>query len=193
MTKLSDLKRPRFHKPSAYHEAGHAVVAVALGIAVESISVHPDKSRGTLEWYSSAPTNLECGENPYGDEGVIILLAGAAAQKKHAPSSMRWYTAIGDYDKVQTLVFHGVKAEHEGYAVFKKRWDWLVAETTKITEANWHVIDAVARRLLIVGEITGNEVKTIFRQSKGIRQRLSKDPRRYERFHAASDARKSYL
>lgn len=183
--------RPRLHKPSAYHEAGHAVVAVALGIAVESISVHPDKSRGTLEWYSSARTNLECGENPYGDEGVVILLAGGAAQKRHAPSSMRRYTALGDYKKARSLVFCGVDAEHEAYGMFMKRWNWLVAESSNMVEANWHVIDAVAKRLLVVGEMTGNELTRIFREFKGIRQPLSKDPQRFEAFHPAAYARKS--
>lgn len=167
------------------------MVAVALGIAVESISVHPDKSTGTLEWYSSARTNLEYGENPYGDEGVVILLAGGAAQKRHAPSSMRRYTALGDYKKAQSLVFCGVNAEHEAYGLFMKRWNWLVAEASSMVEANWYAIDAVAKRLLVVGDITGNEVTRIFREFKGVRRRLSKDPQRYEALRPASVARKS--
>ena len=44
--------------------------------------------------------------------------------------------------------------------------------------ANWHVIDAVAKRLSAVGEISGEELKEIFRQFKGTWKRLSKDPRR---------------
>ena len=186
MTKLSDPKRPRFRRSSAYHEAGHAVVAVVLGVGVESVSLYPDKSRGTLEWYSVARTNLTVGKSLYDDEGVIIILAGAAAQKKHAPSSIRRHAATGDYEKARSLVFFGAKPDHEAYMLFQKRWDWLVAEASKMIEANWHVIDAVARRLFAVGEISGVEVKKIFRQFKGTRKRLSKDPRRYERFHAAS-------
>jgi ATP-dependent Zn protease len=69
-------KRPQFRRSKAYHEAGHAVAAVALSIRVESISLHPDKSRGTLDWYSGARTTIRQGENMYGDEGVMILLAG---------------------------------------------------------------------------------------------------------------------
>ena len=145
---LSSRKRPRFSRSAAYHEAGHTVVAIALGVGVESVSLHPDKSRGTLEWYSGARTNMRKGENRYGDECIIVYLAGAAAQKKHAPSSMRRYTAIGDYNEAKELVFFGVSAEHEAYGLFQQRWDWLVAEASKAVEANWHVISAVARRLL---------------------------------------------
>ena len=190
MTKLSDPKRPRFRRSAAYHEAGHAVVAVALGVGVESVSLHPDESRGTLEWYSGARVHLKEGQRRYEDEDVTIILAGAAAQKKHAPSSMRRYSAMGDYEKARSLVFFGAKPDDKLYILFQQRWDWLVAEASKAIEANWHVIDVVARRLFAVGEISGVEVKKIFRQFKGTRKRLSKDPQRYERFHAASAARK---
>ena len=54
------------------------------------------------------------------------------------------------------------------------------------------VIDAVAKRLLVVGDITGNELTRIFRDFKGIRQPLSKNPQRFEALHPASVSRKSY-
>jgi Peptidase M50B-like len=98
-------KRPQFRRSAAYHETGHAVAAVALGIRVDSVSLHADKSGGTLEWYSGARTTIRQGEKLYGDEGVIIFLAGAAAQKKHAPSSMRRFSAMGDYETAESLVF----------------------------------------------------------------------------------------
>jgi len=144
-------KRPQFRARAAYHEAGHAVAAVALSIQVESISLHPDKRRGTREWYSEARTTFKQGENMYGDEAVMILLAGAAAQRRHAPFSR--FTAMGDYEKAEALVFYGVKAEAAALALFQKRWDWLAAETSKLIEANWSVIDAVARHLLAEGRL----------------------------------------
>lgn len=153
----------KFRRSYAYHEVGHAVAAVALGLRVESVSLHPDKSRRGPDWYSAARTTIRQGENMYGDEGVIVLLAGAAAQKKHAPSSMRRDTATGDREKAESLVFYEVEVEAAVYnALFQKRWDWLLAETSKLIEANWHVIDAVATRLLAAGEISGSEVKKSF-------------------------------
>lgn len=147
-----------------------------MGIRVDSVSLHPDKSRGTLDWYSAARTNIRQGENIYGDEGVIILLAGAAAQKKHAPSSMRMHTAVGDFGKADLLVFGHITVGQPVDVLQQKRWNWLGAVTSKLIEANWSVIDAVARRLFTVGEISGDEVKRVFRQFKGVRKRLPLGP-----------------
>jgi hypothetical protein len=60
---------------------------------------------------------------------------------------------MGDYEKAEALVFYGVKAEAAAHALFQKRWDWLAAETSKLIEANWSVIDAVARHLLAEGRL----------------------------------------
>jgi hypothetical protein len=43
-------------------------------------------------------------ENTYGDEDVIVLLAGAAVQKKHAPSSLRGFSATGDHELAESQV-----------------------------------------------------------------------------------------
>lgn len=180
-SKRGSAKRPRFRPSTAYHEAGHAVTAVAQGIRVSSVSLHPDPNRGTLEWYSFGRTTFEDGQNMYGDEGVIILLAGATAQKKHAPCSMRRFNAAGDHEKANSLVFGGVKQDDSVYALAQQRWDWYRRQTSKLIEANWHVIDAVAKRLLDVGEIGGAEVKKIFCQLKGVRRKPQIDPERFVR------------
>ena len=67
------------------------------------------------------------------------------------------------------------------YASAQQRWDWLQTQTSKLVEANWHVIGAVAKRLLDVGEASGAEVKKIFCQLKGVRRKPQVNPERFSR------------
>jgi len=42
----------------AYHESGHAVaVLLCGGLFIVSVSIRPDKTRGTGEWYSAGRTS----------------------------------------------------------------------------------------------------------------------------------------
>jgi hypothetical protein len=157
----------------AFHEAGHAVAAVAQRIGLESVSILPDKTRGTFEYYSGGRINVKPGEFDVGDRGVILLLSGIASQKKHAPTSVRRFSGLTDYEKAKQLVFGRTDPQRSDdplMVLLKNRWEWLVEETRQLIEANWLVVGVVADRLLETGELSGKEVETIFRRHRGIRR-----------------------
>jgi hypothetical protein len=149
-------KKAKFRKSTAYHEAGHAVAATVLELEVENVSIILDKARGTIDWESAGRVTIK--DFDYGDRGVIFLLAGVTAQKKHAPTSVRRFTAEGDFDKAKMLI--GIDAGLVD-AIFKKRWNWLQDQTDRLVATQWRMIEAVASCLMETGELTGTEVSAI--------------------------------
>ena len=95
---------------TAYHEAGHAVVSWALGFNVKTISI-----RKTQRWDGFAEfDNPLAGYDPNViltsrtrkllESAVMIRLAGAIAQRKHAPSSYKSRDADMDHDAALEFV-----------------------------------------------------------------------------------------
>jgi ATP-dependent Zn protease len=162
-------------KGTAYHEAGHAVAAISQRLRVKTISIIPDKSRGTLEWYSAGRVDLE--DVDYGDKGIIVLLAGLASQKKHVPTSIRRFSGVGDLEGAKSLACLGDGTEYSDQKIrtmLEQRWNRLQEETRNLVNANSAVIVAVAQRLLEVGEMKGTELLPIFRQNSGVRWNRSR-------------------
>lgn len=77
---------------SAYHEAGHAVVALNLGAAVRKLTIVP---RGD----ETGSTDYEI-PNGAPEDGCCILLAGFEAEKKWNPGAP---LHAGTVDKAQAL------------------------------------------------------------------------------------------
>lgn len=70
---------------TAYHEAGHAFVAVYLGAQVRSVTIEPDHDDGPdrfgdtqIEWDRSRLSDREFHEN-----SVLVALAGPVAEAIH--------------------------------------------------------------------------------------------------------------
>lgn len=74
------------HQTSAYHEAGHAFVAVLLGARVRSVTITPDRDDGPerfgdtqIEWDRAA-----FDEKTLRERIVLVSLAGPAAEMIHS-------------------------------------------------------------------------------------------------------------
>jgi hypothetical protein len=129
---------------SAYHEAGHATAARALGIAVESVSVIPDRSCERGDVYAAAKTVL-CEplriDKANVEASAIFLLAGEAAQKKFAARS-----TIREEDYAADRAWlNGLVSDSE--------LPRLVRETERLIEDHWPEIEALAQDLLQKGRI----------------------------------------
>lgn len=129
---------------SAFHESGHVVAACVLGIAVESVTVIPDRSCERGEVFAAAKTVL-CEplkiDKANVETAAIVLLAGEAAQKKYAARSIiREEDYAADRATLNRLVdASGVPR--------------LVETTEALVTNHWREIEALAGLLLERGRI----------------------------------------
>lgn len=162
----AEIKRVR-----AVHEAGHAVIARALGVEVEIATLEPDML--DQDFLAGVVTINASGVTHYDDLpaqqqqrafeiDAIISLAGPLAQKKCQPTNTRrdgWCTDIEDtwkYVFQAVLVEGGVEPEGlspsdinewqkvKGGDLLSK----LYKETAALVDEHWPAIQSVAEGLL---------------------------------------------
>ncbi|MGA2910696.1 MAG: hypothetical protein ABSE04_02795 [Candidatus Microgenomates bacterium] len=116
----------------AYHEAGHAVLAVILGMPVESVSMKDRVTKYKVEGKIR--------------DSILVSLAGAFAAQHIDKMGL---TAADDLYKAKRLLIEGENIES-----FEREAKRLVKKHKKI-------IHAVALELLSKNCLTGEEVKRI--------------------------------
>src|SRR5215813_5236706 len=84
---------------TAYHEAGHAVVALALGRPVHRVSILPDRERlGTCEFGKAVFRPSE----DWLEREILIAVAGLAAEARQT-GKYAWEGAARDYTYAEGL------------------------------------------------------------------------------------------
>jgi hypothetical protein len=141
----------------AYHEAGHAVVAQILGVTVFHATIRPRYN--DIGHVLHAPIGTMTIE-----DGVLITLAGPAAQRQYFPLSRTFaddlYDGMGQHDTAQARallrVLHG--SDHamadsitEAVARWRERADRHV-------DRHWLWIKAVAQALEERQRLSGDEI-----------------------------------
>lgn len=114
---------------TAYHEAGHAVIAYRFGHRFENLSIKPEKKRSGFFRPWKKTDNAE--------HEVLMLFAGDAAQKHFCPND-KSNPSISDYRRIWHLTD---SKRPEAYPE-------LMAKAKKLVVENWAQIQAVAEALL---------------------------------------------
>jgi ATP-dependent Zn protease len=84
---------------TAYHEAGHAVAAVALGVGAVYASIIPDPVQGTLghtkhrPWPGPPPDMDWDRVRRHAEPRIILALAGVVAEKRRHGRRHNWVGA----------------------------------------------------------------------------------------------------
>jgi hypothetical protein len=145
---------------TAWHEAGHAVVAVMLGGVVDSVSVElPDaESAGVTSvfWGNKSDARTQCIND------IHVALAGPIAEM----------IFVGDYDYLRIKQEHAVDWDVVAAAVARMKIDAVAAEKllTNIAtglyhrlrdEIVWSAVADVAERLELDGTIDGETVNDL--------------------------------
>jgi hypothetical protein len=159
---------PCREKSIAFHEAGHAVVARALGIGLIRVTIFPTAPNEVagcetepaelLAYDADMETMIAALEN-----SAKVSMAGPLAQLKHqrryrSDSLKHWQTDIANAlaDVVQIAYLHaGIDARSlidvdytPSKAVQEAIWTHLNGETRTLVDANWIAIARVAAALI---------------------------------------------
>lgn len=162
-------------RATAYHEAGHAVVAYRLGAEVRHVTIVPDHdSRGHF-----AHGDLFCALGRGSDRAnleraIKICLAGPLAQKRFRRRSYCRRNGRQDYDCATGLARYlaGSAGEREFLRYQERR-------THALVEHYWNEIELVARALLERDELSGTEVKNIIEEPERLKQEDRADRQRW--------------
>jgi ATP-dependent Zn protease len=157
-------------KQTAYHEAGHAVMAVWLRLRVLHVSIIPDEEEGSLGHTDQGkgakiePENRESStETRFQIERlVLVLLAGNAAERILANRKCS-AGSESDYSKASGLLSYLAPRDDEmrSYCV----WLGERAKTILLSDWNWYAVETLANELLKQKYIGAKMVRQIVHQA----------------------------
>jgi hypothetical protein len=156
---------------TAYHEAGHAVIAYVLGYRPQSVTIVPTVDTAghiintnplhgfQLEIDSSAEARLRI------ESLITICFAGPIAQKRYNPRSWRRAHGQWDYEKIAELGLRVCGSAEQASAFI--RWREIVA--CDMVRAHWPRIQLVAGQLLERENLSHTDLDAIIMPRAGVR------------------------
>jgi hypothetical protein len=175
---------------TAYHEAGHAVVAQELGLGVRSVSIVPDEETAGCCTHpkthkftrkvneAGGYEHLDGWTRRRAEGSIMILWAGTLAQQIYLDAHQEevnegfgvmeingetHITSHSDADQIidLTSALMPDPNEHGAYQ------EWLRIRTRNMLRHDlvWAAVEAVARELLAKDKLSGKEVSAIWRAS----------------------------
>ena len=142
---------------TAYHEAGHAVIALALGRAVQRVSILPGHAwLGRCEFQKGRVRPSE----DWLEREILISLAGAAAEARHT-GAYAWDGATADLRTVRRLAVQ--RASERQAERLERR---LLAKVEHLLDqaGHWRAVELIAVELLRCETISGRAVRHLFDQ-----------------------------
>ncbi|HEX4611022.1 MAG TPA: hypothetical protein VH092_22720 [Urbifossiella sp.] len=147
--------KPEYDPATAFHEAGHAVVALALGRPVHRVSVLPNRDRlGQCEFGKGVFRPSE----DWVEREVMISLGGLAAEARHT-GTYGWAEAERDLRYVRRLI---LQRGNERSAERVERRLLAKVENLLADEDHWRAVELIAAELLIHGVISGRSARHLY-------------------------------
>jgi ATP-dependent Zn protease len=150
---------PPCDEPTAYHEAGHAVVALILGRPVDEVSVLANRDFLGVCKFGKA------GVRPSEDwleREILIALGGIAAEARHT-GNYAWDAAGRDQRYVRNLAI-----ERAGERRAERLQRRLLAKVEHLLtqEPHWRAVVLVAEELMRRSVVSGRAVRHFFEQGQ---------------------------
>lgn len=143
---------------TAYHEAGHAVVAMSLGQPVHRVSIVPNQDHlGRCEFGKGRSRPSE----DWLERQILISLGGIAAEARHT-GHYAWDMARRDVLYVRRLA---VQRAGERQADRLQRRLLAKVEHLLARDAHWLAVQKIAAELMRCGTISGRAARQLFEES----------------------------
>lgn len=163
---------------TAYHEAGHTVIAWRVELAPMSVTIvpiegvfgrafHANPFKGVaLDIENGTPRNRAKIE-----DSILVLLAGAIAQRKHRASSWRTYHGAGDREAIVDLAIR----QYGGGDLVGHYIDFLTKVARAMVENNWKIIEGVAAALMEHRTLDRDGIQKAIDDAAGIKRLSAED------------------
>ena len=151
---------PHCDEATAYHEAGHAVMSLALGRPVASVSA---RARRELLGVVAFGKAVFRPSEDWVEREMLISLAGLAAEAIHT-GEYAWDAASKDYDFAADLARERAGNPRKAERLLRRALS--KAEHLLSQEANWRAVERLAAELLRRGEVSGRAARHIFDESR---------------------------
>jgi ATP-dependent Zn protease len=142
---------------TAYHEAGHAVVALALGRQIQSVSIQPNRDHlGICEFKKGSARPSE----DWIEREMLIALGGVAAEARHT-GEHAWDAARRDWQYV-----HSLAVERAGERRAERMIQRLLSKAEHLLsrDEHWRAVELIAADLLARTTISGRAARHHFEQ-----------------------------
>jgi ATP-dependent Zn protease len=151
---------PELREATAYHEAGHAVVALALGRPIHRVSILADREfLGTCRFGKAVFRPSE----DWLEREALIALGGLAAEARFTG-----IYALEGAAKDRRYVA-GLALQRTGNARKAERLEQRLLSKTEhllAQEENWRAVEVIAAELLRAGVISGRAARHLYEQAQ---------------------------
>ncbi|MFN7734846.1 MAG: cell division protein FtsH [Pirellula sp.] len=153
-------------KATAYHEAGHAVMALFLGRPIDKVTIAPGKSAIGVERLGACHIKKGQGKGSkdWLEDEVMILLAGMVAESQITGQ----YCAAGAAQDLR-FVRRFLQSRAAGERQVERLERRLLSKTENYLSerALWSAIEKIAAELLKSQTISGRAARHLFEEANG--------------------------
>lgn len=150
------MSSPSSPLATAYHEAGHAVIALALGRSIQRVTIEPNEMRlGHCEFKKASFRPSD----DIVEMEILILLGGLAAEARHT-GLYGWDEASQDLREVRILAARRAGDSRKAERVEKRMLDKVehLLEQTGV----WGAVERIADELMRCTTISGRAARHLF-------------------------------
>ena len=155
---------------TAYHEAGHAAIALRLGVNVKKVTIEPDgESLGSVTHDKlldlSAGLDTSTRTRLRMEKLVMVGFAGECAARKFNPKGFRHWSSVLDWRAtllVMDLFYAGGNRKlQDAYLNFL--YLWTQAHLNELCV--WHGVQRLAEALIEHRTLRGEEVRQVYQKA----------------------------